>query len=96
MKIVDVDIKELEQARRRGRSRSPETMELIKAIEALAAGQARGIRITADMPEKGIRSRLAYASRIANKRIEIASDGTKVMFTPSARPARRRRRSSSK
>ena len=96
MKIVDVDIKELEQARRRGRSRSPETLELIKAIEDLGAGQARGIRITADLPEKSIRSRLAYAARIANKRIEIASDGAKVMFTPSAKPVRRRRRSRSK
>ena len=90
MKIIDLDIREMEQARRGGRSRSPGTLELIEAIDTLTSGRARGVPITADQPEKSLRSRLAYVARIAGKRLSIASDREKVMFALSGPPRRRR------
>ena len=94
MKIIDVDISELERARRRGRARSPETLQLIEAIESLKPRDARGIAISDERPEKNLRARLAYAAKISGKRLGIASDGDKVMFTLSDGPRRRRRRRS--
>lgn len=92
MQIIDIDIQELERARRGGRARSAETLQLIESIEALGKDEARGIAITDQLTERKVRARLAYAARLAGRRLTIASDGEKVMFTLAERQRRRRRR----
>lgn len=64
---------DIEQARRRGCSRSPKTFQLIEAKIALKLDEARGIAITDSDPEKKINSRLAYARRIAGRILSMAN-----------------------
>jgi len=79
--IVDADIGSLRTAGRAGRARSPETRDLIEAIQALGPGQAKAVLLDPGETIPKIRSRLAYASRIAGKKIRIATDGQRLLFT---------------
>ncbi|MEX0763117.1 MAG: hypothetical protein WD333_11875 [Dehalococcoidia bacterium] len=92
MRIVDVDIKELSSASKRGRVRSPETQQLLSIIDELKPHEAKAIVLgPGDTPQK-IRSRLTYAARIAGKRLQIALEKDRVLFALTNRPVRRRRR----
>ena len=94
MEIVDVDIRELRQAVRRGRSRSPETVALMQAIAALQPGQAKAIVIEAGQAGEKIRARLNYAAKIVDKRLQIVIEEKQVLFAPRQVRRRRRRRPS--
>jgi hypothetical protein len=91
VEIVDVDIREMRRAVRRGRSRSPETVALMKAIEELTPGQAKAIVIEAGQTGEKVRARLNYAAKIVERRLQIVVEEKQVLFAP--RQVRRRRRS---
>ena len=90
MEIVDVDIRELRKAVRRGRSRSPETIALMQAIEELAPGQAKAIVIEAGQTGEEVRARLHYAAKIVDRRLQLVIEEKQVLFA--LRQVRRRRR----
>ena len=80
MKILDADIRELRRASGGGRVRSPETQQLIAAIESLGAGRAKAV-----IPEDGetvarLRSRLSYAARIADAKLKIVALDNRLLF----------------
>ena len=91
MKIVDVDIRDLDRATRRVRARSEETEQLVDVISNLKSNEAKAIKIDAGETAKKLRSRLSYAARIAGKRLQIGMTDDSVLFALSSRPARRRR-----
>lgn len=91
MKIVDVDIRDLDRATRRVRARSEETEQLVDVISNLKSNEAKAIKIDAGETAKKLRSRLSYAARIAGKRLQIGITDDTVLFALSGRPARRRR-----
>ena len=95
MKIVDVDIHELNRASRRGRVRSAETQQLLTVIDALKPGEAKAIMLSAGESGQKVRSRLTYAARIARRRLQIGLEQDRVLFALSNRPARRRRAAAS-
>ena len=78
--IVDADIRALRNATRAGRVRSPETKQLIAAIESLAPGTAKAILLDPGETIPRVRARLTYAARIAGRRLRIATDGDRVVF----------------
>jgi hypothetical protein len=91
VKIVDVDIKELNNVSRRGRARSSETQQVIAAIEGLKPGEAKAIMLARGDSGPKMRSRLTYASRIAGKRLQVAIEEDRVLFALSGRAVRRRK-----
>ena len=97
MNIVDIDITTLRKAARRGRTRSPETVALIQAIDNLRPGQAKAIMIERGQTGGKVRSRLTYAAKAVGKRLQIAIEEDKVLFAlrenGRQRRLRRRRRS---
>ena len=93
MRIVDAGIEALENAARRGRVRSPETQQLVDTIDSLTRGTAKAILLEPGQTAQKVRSRLAYAARIAGKRLQIVVQEDRVLFALSRRRARRRRRS---
>ena len=78
--IIDTDIRALRNTSRRGRTRSPETKRLIQALEDLAPGKAKAILLDPGETIPKVRSRLAYAARIAGKKIRVAADDKRVVF----------------
>ncbi len=91
MKIVEVNIDEMNRVAKRGRVRSSETQQLISAIEALKPGAAKAIMLgSGDTPQK-VRARIAYAGRIAGKRVQVAIESERVLFALSSRQRRRRK-----
>jgi hypothetical protein len=92
MKIVDIDIRELDSVTRRGRARSPEMTQLISTIGSLKSTEAKAAVISGSDTAKVLRSRLLYAARIAGKRLQIAEKDGKVLFTVAGRARRRRRK----
>ena len=91
MRIVDVDIAALKNATRRGRTRSPETQQLVDVIDALTAGAAKAIVLEGGQTGQKMRSRLNYAARIAGKRLQIVIQDDRVLFALSSRRVRRRK-----
>jgi len=88
---VDANIDDLKNAARRGRVRSPETQQLIDAIDALTPGIAKAIVLQPGDTGPRIRSRLTYAARVAGKRLQIVLQEDRVLFALSSRARRRRR-----
>ena len=78
--IIDTDIRALRNTSRRGRARSPETKRLIEAVEGLAPGKAKAILLDPGETIPKIHSRLAYAARIAGRKLRVATDGKRVVF----------------
>ena len=78
--IIDTDIRALRNTRRRGRARSPETKRLIDAVESLAPGKAKAILLDPGETIPKVRSRLAYAARIAARKLRVATVGNRVVF----------------
>ncbi|MBM3957808.1 MAG: hypothetical protein FJ313_07140 [Gemmatimonadetes bacterium] len=91
MRIVDVDIESLNSAARRGRVRSPETQQLVDTIDSLGPGEGKAILLEPGQTAQRARSRLAYAARIAGKRLQIVVQDDRVLFALSRRRPRRRR-----
>ena len=91
MRIVDADIATLNNAAKRGRVRSPETQQLVDAIDSMTQGTAKAILLEPGQTGQKIRSRLAYAARIAGKRLQIVVQEERVLFALSTRRVRRRR-----
>ena len=80
IKIVDANLNDILSTRRAGRARSPETQMLLDSISALRPGQAKAV-----VPERGesipaVRSRIAYAARIANVKLRIVTGSDRLMF----------------
>jgi len=92
VRIVDADIDALKNAARRGRVRSPETQQLVDTIDSMTEGTAKAILLEPGQTGQKVRSRLAYAARIAGKRLQIVVQEDRVLFALSSRRARRRRR----
>ena len=92
VRIVDADIDALKNAARRGRVRSPETQQLVDTIDSMTEGTAKAILLEPGQTGLKVRSRLAYAARIAGKRLQIVVQEDRVLFAVSSRRARRRRR----
>ena len=78
--IIDANITALRNRSGRGRTRSPETKRLIEAVEGLAPGRAKAILLDPGETIPKVRSRLAYAARIAGKKLRVATDGKRVVF----------------
>ena len=91
LKIVDADIKDLKKSRTRGRVRSPETIALIEAIDSLSTGKAKAIELAAGQDPAKVRARLAYAAKIAGKKLKIVVENDRVLFARG--PGRPRKRS---
>jgi len=92
VRIVDADIAALSNAAKRGRVRSPETQQLIDTIDSMSQGTAKAILLEPGQTGQKVRSRLAYAARIAGKRLQIVIQEDRVLFALSQRRARRQRR----
>jgi len=78
--IIEADIRAIRNATRAGRARSPETKRLIEAVESLVPGKAKAILLDPGEPIPKTRARLAYAARIAGKKLRVATDGERVLF----------------
>ncbi len=89
LEIIDIDIKEMSVATRRGRARSAETQELINIITSLDRKTGKAVIIEKDGSPAKIRSRLTYAAKLAGKRLKIAVRGDRVMFTIAPRKRRK-------
>lgn len=92
MKIVDIDIRELDSVARRGRARSPEMAGLVETINSLKPNEAKAAVISGQDTAKKVRARLLYAARIAGKRLQIAEKDDRVLFAVTGRARRRRRK----
>ena len=90
MKIVDADIKDVRKSRSRGRVRSKETLDLIRAIDELGPGKAKAIMIEPGQDAKKVRAKLAYAAKIAGKKLKIVVESDRVLFARG--PGRPRKR----
>lgn len=92
MNIVDIDVKEMNAASKRGRARSAETQQLIDVITSLDRKSGKAVIIEKGVTAEKIRSRLTYAAKLAGRRLKIAVRDDRVMFAIA--PRRRRRQSS--
>ncbi len=81
MKIVDIPIGQLRTARRRGRARSPETLALIEAIESLESGTAKALVLERGEDATKLRAKLMYAAKIVGRRLRVAVEDDRVLFT---------------
>jgi ribosomal protein L30E len=90
MQIVNADLAALKSAARRGRTRSPETLALIQAIESLQPGRAKAVIVEAGQTPQKARTRLMYAAKTCDVKLQVAIQGDRVLF---ALGRRRRRRS---
>ncbi len=88
--IVDANVADIHRARRRGRSRSPETAQLIESIETLQSGRAKAIVAGAGETTAKLRARLMYAAKVSGIRLQVGVDGNRVLFARA--PGRPRKR----
>ncbi len=91
MQIVDADLNELKSALRRGRTRSPETLQLIEAIESLEPGKAKAIVVEPGQTATRVRARLMYTAKAADTKLQVAIKGDRVMFALNRRGRPRRK-----
>ncbi|MSQ08523.1 MAG: hypothetical protein EXR44_04415 [Dehalococcoidia bacterium] len=96
MRIVDANIEDLNRSTKRGRVRSPETQQLISVIDGMTSGVAKAIMLGPGDNAKTFKARIAYAGRLAGKRLQVAVEADRVLFGLSDRPARKRRRGGKK
>jgi hypothetical protein len=68
MRIEEADLNTLKTAQRRGRVRSPETQELVEAIDSLVPGAAMSVVIEAGETPQKIRARVMYAGKAEKRR----------------------------
>lgn len=89
MQIVNADLAALKSAARRERTRSPETLQLIEAIEGLQSGQAKAVTVEAGQTPEKVRAKIMYAAKACDVKLQVAVQGDRVMFA--LRNGRRRR-----
>ena len=80
MRIVDAELSDLKSASRRGRTRSPETLQLIEAIESLERDKAKAIVVESGQTVAKVRARLVYAAKTVDVKLQIAVKDDRVMF----------------
>ncbi len=80
MRIVDADLNTLKRAAKRGRVRSPETQQLIEAIDGLIPGQAKAVVVDAGQTPEKVRARVMYAAKAAGRKLQAAMQGDRVLF----------------
>lgn len=90
MKIEDANIADMQRAQRRGRSRSPETTQLIDSIETLRSGKAKAIVAGAGETTGMLRAKLMYAAKLSGTKLQVGVDGNRVLFARA--PGRPRKR----
>jgi hypothetical protein len=89
VKIIDIDMKEMESASKRGRARSADTQNLIDVINNLNRKTGKAVIIEKGATAAKIRSRLNYAAKLAGKRLKIVIRDDRVMFAISPRKRRK-------
>lgn len=90
MKITDATLAELKAAGRRGRTRSPETIELVEAIESLKTGEAKAIVVESGQTAAKVRAKLMYAAKVTDAKLQVAIKDDRVMFARQPRRGRPR------
>jgi ribosomal protein L30E len=90
LNIVEADIKDLKKSRSRGRVRSEETKALIAAIDSLTSGKAKAIKLEAGQDPAKMRAKLAYAAKVAGKKLKIVVEQDRILFARG--PGRPRKR----
>ncbi len=81
MKIVEATLSDMKKTPRGRRQRSPETQKLIDVISGLKPGQVRALVPEGNETIKQLRPRISYAARVANRKVRIAADADRVLFT---------------
>lgn len=81
MKIVEATLADMRKTPRGRRQRSPETQRLIDVISELKPGQVRALVPEGNETIKRLRPRISYAARIAGRKVRIAADDDRVLFT---------------
>ena len=89
MQIVNADLATLKSAARRGRTRSPETLQLIEVIESLQPGKAKAVVVEPGTTPEKVRARLMYAAKVVDVKLQVAIQSDRVLFA--LRNGRRRR-----
>ncbi len=79
MRIVDIDIDDIFDVVHS--IRSEETKQLVAAIKGLNKGQALAITLDEQNTQSRIKSKLIYAAKIANVKLDMVSDSEKIMFS---------------
>ena len=92
MRITDASFEVLKSALRRGRTQSPETLQLIEAIDGLERGKAKAIIVEAGETAAKVRARLMYAAKASNTKLDVAVKDDRVIFA--RKPQRGRPKSS--
>ena len=80
MRIVNAELSDLKSASRRGRTQSPETLQLIEAIESLERGKAKAIVVESGQTAAKVRARLVYAAKAVDVKLQVAVKDDRVMF----------------
>ncbi|MDA1258663.1 MAG: hypothetical protein O3C10_12625 [Chloroflexi bacterium] len=80
MRIEDADLTMLKTAQRRGRVRSPETQELIEAIDSLVPGAAKAVVVESGESAQKVRARVMYAGKATGKKLQAAISNNRVLF----------------
>ncbi len=80
MRIVDADINALKRTRARGRVRSPETRQMIEAIDDLGPGKAKAVVVERGQDPAKVRARLMYAAKIAGRRLRVVVENDRILF----------------
>ncbi|MCH7594388.1 MAG: hypothetical protein IIB27_07755 [Chloroflexi bacterium] len=80
MRIEEADLTTLKTAQRRGRVRSPETQELIEAIDSLVPGAAKAVVVESGQTPQKVRARVMYAGKASGKKLQAAISGNRVLF----------------
>ncbi len=81
MKIVEASLADMKKTPRGRRQRSPETQQLIDTIVGLKSGQVKALVPEGDETVKKLRPRISYAARVAGRKVRIAADEDRVLFT---------------
>ncbi len=81
MKIVEASLDDMRSTPRGRRQRSPETQKLIDSISNLKQGQVLALVPEGNETIKKLRPRISYAARVAGRKVRIAADDTRVMYT---------------
>ena len=80
MQIVEADLATLKIAAKRGRVRSPETQQLIEAIDKLQPGEARAVVLDGEQSPEKVRARIMYAAKASGKKLQAAVKEDRVLF----------------
>lgn len=81
MKIVEATLADMKNTPRGRRQRSPETQALIDSISQLKPGQVKALVPEGSETVKKLRPRISYAARVAGRKVRIAANDEKIMYT---------------